>query len=1091
MPAPAVTANAEGQVTAADAQRLAQSVDALPTTDPALQATAGEPPTVALDGDADPGLADQHRTALATTTANAAEAGAADAAAPLGEDGIAPTVPSETLRAEIPAGEAPAGGAGGAGAPELEATDPTAIVAEQQSGDTVRAAAQGGAQGITAASEQQAQQSADARTQAARDADTAVDQNAEEQRVARDRTQTAVRRQRGEWTAAQREAVRSAQTQGDDEVQTARNVATEQRRRGDDEARTHVGEGNRRIADARTTAETRARTERDRARNESSQGGFFSRLASAVTSFFSEIRNAIHAAFERARALVTEAIQWAQRAAAEAITRARNAVVAGLRFAAERLTQITDVLLAAFPAARDRFRRAIRDAVETAIATVDRFANALKAGVQRLLNALGRRLLELLAAAERAANEALAAVERSVQSAIRQAQSFVASAAAFAALIRDIARAPGQWISNLGAAIVDGLRNHLWAALKAAVKQWFNAKVESVVGVGRMIFDVLRRGGIQFGKIAAMVWSAVKAAIPPAIVQFLVTRLVAMLVPALGAIMAIIDGLKAAWATVQRVIAAFDRFMAFLRAVKNGNAGPLFAQALAAAAVAVIDFVANFLISKIASRASGVGNRLKGIATRIMAWLRRGASAARRGFARVRRAVVAAARWVGRQARRLGRWIANSPVGRALARGARWIASTRVGRFIAAQYRRARAAIARLRERYRAWRERRNSPQAKKARLDRAVAAIRPQAHAMLTRGVGPVMFRARLAFWRLRYGLTSLSLRGGQLMAVINPEAPAHDAQEVELGGELMRVFDNVEGWLERIQIHDNPARAAGFAQARADWRAPAGHDPQAFAQLSRFEQSRIIRSGNPGGTGAPHGLYREIEPNVGGYLNYPNNPGSIVVSVLGKYEGPMVPRLAQAGSDLMIPSREVGGLLITSRPQLDAFLAAHEAQFPARRPAGSTLADPETRRASARYIQRASFLYGSLEPGRRGGIYTTHATAGSMTYSGGLTLDEQLRGGPLAPVGSSASELPRAVGGATNETKVRVYRTLERLRGMVRGRKMVISPTGFNLEGYGRAAERFIRGHIQRELPRITDEFEAMLIAEVMAFLENLSKA
>jgi hypothetical protein len=773
VPAPAVTANAEGQVTAADAQRFAQSVDELPTTDPALQqATAGEAPSVALEGDADPGLADEHRTALATTTANTAEAGAADAAAPLGEDGIAPTVPAETLHAEIPAGEAPAAGAGGAGTPDIEPTDPTAIIAEQQSGDTVRDAAQSGAQGLTAASEQQAQQAADARTQAAQDADTAVDENAEEQRVARDRTQTAVRRQRGEWTAAQRDAVRDAQTQGDEEVRTARGVAAEQRRRGDDEARAHVGEGNRRIADARTSAEQRARSERDRARNESSRGGFFSRLASAVTSFFSELRNAIHAAFERARTLVTEAIQWAQRAAAEAITRARNAIVAGLRFAAERMTQISDVLLAAFPAARDRFRRAIRETVQAAIATVDRYANALKAGVQRLLNALGRQLLELLAAAERAANELVASVERSVQSAIRQAQSFVASAAAFAALIRDIARSPGQWISNLGAAIVDGLRNHLWTALRAAVREWFNSKVGQVVGIGRMIFDVLRRGGIQFGRIAAMVWAAVRAAIPRAIVEFLVSRLVAMLVPALGAIMAIVDGLRAAWATVQRIIAAFERFMAFLRAVKNGNAGPLFAQALAAAAVAVIDFTANFILSRIGRGASGVGNRLRGIATRIMAWLRRGVAAVRRVVARVGRAVVAAARWVGRQARRVGRWIAQSPVGRALARGARWIAQTRVGRFVARQYQRARAAVARARERFRAWRERRRaaSAQGNAERLNTAVTAIRPRLHAMLRNGVAGARLRLTLLAWRAYYRIRRLDVTGHDVIAANSP---------------------------------------------------------------------------------------------------------------------------------------------------------------------------------------------------------------------------------------------------------------------------------------------------------------------------------
>ncbi len=941
VPAPAVTANAEGQVTAADAQRLAQSVDELPTTDPALQqATAGDAPSVALEGDADPALADEHRTALATTTANTAEAGAADAAAPLGEDGIAPTVPDETLRAQIPAGDAAAGGPGGAGMPDVEPTDPTAIIAEQQSGDTVRDAAQSGAQGLTAQSEQQAQQAADARTETAHDADTAVDENAEEQRVARDRTQTAVRRQRGEWTAAQHDAVRDAQSQGDEEVQTARGVATEQRRRGDDEARTHVGEGNRRIADARTSAEQRARSERDRARNESSQGGFFSRLASAVTSFFSELRNAIHAAFERARTLVTEAIQWAQRAAAEAITRARDAVVAGLRFAAERMTQISDVLLAAFPAARDRFRRAIRETVEAAIATVDRFANALKAGVQRLLNALGRRLLELLAAAERAANELLASVERSVQGAIRQAQSFIASAAAFAALIRDIARSPGQWISNLGAAIVDGLRNHLWTALKAAVKEWFNSKVEQVVGIGRMIFDVLRRGGIQFGRIAAMVWAAVKAAIPRAIVEFLVSRLVAMLVPALGAIMAIVDGLRAAWATVQRIIAAFERFMAFLRAVKNGNAGPLFAQALAAAAVAVIDFTANFILSKIARGASGVGNRLRGIATRIMAFLRRGVAAVRRVVARVGRAIVAAARWVGRQARRLGRWIANSPVGRALARGARWIANTRVGRFIARQYQRVRAAIGRARERFRAWRERRRaaSAQGNADRLNNAVTAIRPRLHAMLRNGVAGARLRLTLLAWRAYYRIRRLDVAGTDVIAANSP--PQTVLSFVRYNSEELFAIIRRIGY----QLMNDP-RVTAAEQGLQQQRAAGRGTVQSPLQLSggtqllggaRDLQQRMIDPARSGG--------RRVERMTIGdtgqvfhEAQWARSAGGVITGTIGNYPRVQTAWNAMAqdtGMNQAQLATHLQGFIRTGQvgtvgPGQTAFTAAHRRQF------------------------------------------------------------------------------------------------------------------------------------------------------------------
>jgi hypothetical protein len=101
--------------------------------------------------------------------------------------------------------------------------------------------------------------------------------------------------------------------------------------------------------------------------------------------------------------------------------------------------------------------------------------------------------------------------------------------------------------------------------------------------------------------------------------MILVEKLVAMIVPAAGALMAVIEGLQAAWGTISRIIAAFAAFMAFLLAVKSGGAGPLFATVLASAAVVVLDFVANWLLKKLASAAKKVGAKLKGIAEKFKA----------------------------------------------------------------------------------------------------------------------------------------------------------------------------------------------------------------------------------------------------------------------------------------------------------------------------------------------------------------------------------------------------------------------------------------------------------------------------------------
>jgi hypothetical protein len=97
----------------------------------------------------------------------------------------------------------------------------------------------------------------------------------------------------------------------------------------------------------------------------------------------------------------------------------------------------------------------------------------------------------------------------------------------------------------------------------------------------------------------------------------LIEKVISMIVPAAGAVLAIIEGLQAAWGTVSRVIQAFDRFMGFLKAVKTGQSGPQFGAALAAAGVVLIDFVSNWLLKRVRGAASKVAAKVKEIAKKI------------------------------------------------------------------------------------------------------------------------------------------------------------------------------------------------------------------------------------------------------------------------------------------------------------------------------------------------------------------------------------------------------------------------------------------------------------------------------------------
>ena len=257
------------------------------------------------------------------------------------------------------------------------------------------------------------------------------------------------------------------------------------------------------------------------------------------------------------------------------------------------------------------------------------------------MSAVGNALKQGLDLLKKGISAAINAVKNVVKAAIEKAKAAIAALGQFAVIIKDIASNPGQWLSNLGAAVMDGIKNHLWKALKTAVQSWFNEKVESLLGLGKSVWNLLTKGGITMAQVGKMAFDALKAAIPPALIALLVERLVAMIVPAAGAVMAVVQGLMAAWGAIQKILAAIDRFIAFLKAVKSGNAGPAFASALAAAAVAVIEFVSQFLLRKIAGAAGKVAGKIKAIAQkigqRLMKVVKKVGKAVKRGVKKVKR----------------------------------------------------------------------------------------------------------------------------------------------------------------------------------------------------------------------------------------------------------------------------------------------------------------------------------------------------------------------------------------------------------------------------------------------------------------------
>lgn len=826
-PAPRVSGTAQQQLSPNDVQQVQSAVQNLPTTDPALNLQIAPAPVLTLEGNADPARTQDQSDRLATSTQEAHTRARQDAARPVGENDIQPTVAAETLRPEATAGGPET--ATQSGSTAGGAVDPAeSVIAQEQSGPEIRASAAQAQQEMVAKKQEQQTQASEAQAESQQRIDQEIQRNTEQQAAERQQAQQAVQEQRQQMSQEQQQLVDRSRTEAGTAGQQGNADISRERQAGDRLAATHVRQGNAEISIARRNAETRAGQERQRAQRES--GGVLGWLASTIRSFFEGIWRGLRAIFDAARRVVQEAFERVGRLVQAALDQALQQITAIVQRVVSALVAIADWL---FPGLRSLLEAAwnhMRELVQAAIAAVQRLANALRQAFLDALNWVAQRLREGLALLRRAWNAAVNAVRAALQRAIEAARSALQSLAAFAELVQDIAANPLRWLRNLGASAVDGIRNHLWRSLTTAVRNWFNSKVEEFLSIGSLI-QVLIRGCISFGQIASMAWQAILASLPMMVIQMLIERLVSLLVPAAAAVMLIIQGLQAAWGAMSRIIAAVQAFVAFLRAVRTGSAGPQFANLLATAATAVIDFVANFLITRLASGLRGVGSRLRGIAQRlqrffgaarragggVMRTVRRVGAAIARGARTAVRTVVRGGRAAGRAIAGVARRGARA-LGGAARRAGRALSRTRIGRAVVSGARRGVAAFRRgvqagrqqfqrLRERFRQRQQRRRQQRQRNAqeRLQRAVTAIRPPLEQMLEKGVSRAFLWIRLQIWRGRYLLRSLNLqRDGTVIARVNPTRPAaqtHRLTAREIGTAIEPILAEAERrFLQRL---------------------------------------------------------------------------------------------------------------------------------------------------------------------------------------------------------------------------------------------------------------------------------------------------
>ncbi|HEX7841730.1 MAG TPA: DUF4157 domain-containing protein [Kofleriaceae bacterium] len=598
----------------AETRQMSGSIDQLPTSAQGVSTDTGPAPALAMKGEAR-ASADKDRSKLEATTAGLEAQDRADSRAPMGEDHIETTVAPDELTAAPPRG-APAGPALPT-VSDAASSEDVGIVAQEQHGAEIDAALDKASGDATAERGKHAQEEQKARTEAdahVRELKTKADAD---QAAARASAQAEVQQARSQWQAEIDKKGSDARKQADKKVADGMAQAAAEEAKANAEARQHIDEGKRKAEDEKQKGEKEAADAKDKGKQKSS--GFFGWVASKAKAAFDGIKKAVSAAIDACRRAVKAVIDAAKKLAMAAINLAREVIVAAIKAVGQALIAISNVLLAAFPALKARFQAAIRKAVDKAVDTVNKLADGIKKAVQKALDLLGAALDKALQLLEKGLDAIIDAANAVVQGAIKAAQAVVDALGTWARLLKDVATGPGAWLRKLGAAVVDGIRNHLWSAFKTTVIDWFKNKVFELLGVGGIILELLLEGGLTREHIIQMALDALMVAIPAALVAILIEKLVSMIIPAAGALMAIIEGLQAAWGTISRIIAAFSAFMAFLLAVKGGTAGALFAAVLASAAVVVLDFVANWLLKKLASAARKVGAKLKGLAEKFKA----------------------------------------------------------------------------------------------------------------------------------------------------------------------------------------------------------------------------------------------------------------------------------------------------------------------------------------------------------------------------------------------------------------------------------------------------------------------------------------
>src|SRR5882672_8168149 len=157
----------------------------------------------------------------------------------------------------------------------------------------------------------------------------------------------------------------------------------------------------------------------------------------------------------------------------------------------------------------------------------------------------------------------------------------------------------GTFIGEAASQALHGIRNHLWDELKQAFNDWIESKfaiIQMLLNIPPNIIEMLTQLASTFFSTFIDNLPEMMPVIAVAAMTWLATQLAAKLIPGAGAIMAVIDGIRAAWSFVQNFLAAAAAFYEFVVIVADrGNGAVQFAKALARGIIAALEALLTFL----------------------------------------------------------------------------------------------------------------------------------------------------------------------------------------------------------------------------------------------------------------------------------------------------------------------------------------------------------------------------------------------------------------------------------------------------------------------------------------------------------------